>query len=779
MEKDITIGEIYDIFKKYGNLDIEVETQYGYKKILACDITAYNSKNYTIETNEFSLICSTEHLIKNENSQFVEANKYNIGDRIQTKNGIQEISLIKLNKGTQNLYDIQVDEVEEYYSNGIVSHNSSIIKIIQFVLFGVLPNNSTLYSFINKHNRSKEAEGEIIFDKLGKHYKIKRTIKPKKGKKADSGLDFEEISVTGEFLNSLNGSTKTETEKNIKKYLGINDYFEILSIFSAQKKQVEFIDCKNAERLTLLNKFLNLQEFEEKEVKVKDEIKLKDGILKNKLSEYETKFNLKELTEQILQHEAELKLQLTDLDSKNKELNKIREEFTGVNQIYNENYNTSLLNSDKSELEAKMADLNQTESVTIKEIEETKIQLKNIKEDIILSEEEYNKSFNLFEDKKIDYQNNYNLKSFVPFTREKEIGSLEAEIKYLHNDINELTRQSLIDTCSICGSKIKKETLEEIKVKKSDKEYLLYQSEKTLNSFIEKEQKYKDEYYLILSDEEIVKTNLKSLELKKTDSFKLEQKISTLEVEVSMIENKKLKIIQQIEKVEDVIKAKKIIDNISETYYNLKEKESEYIKRIEGLQSQIKENEILLKFLNEKVITSKDLKIEIDRLEKELFIYKTYREIVSKKGLPLFVLNNNIDAINNKINAIVSQVFDFELNFNVNDEKGEVSITFIYPEDEEANEVTLASGSETFLINLCIKVGLSQISKLPKISTLFVDEGYDVLDSDSISKLPNVFDVLKNYYNNIYTITHLDEVKEILDFKIELIKQKGYTTLID
>jgi hypothetical protein len=33
MEKEITIGELHEIYQKYGNLGFKVETPYGYKDI--------------------------------------------------------------------------------------------------------------------------------------------------------------------------------------------------------------------------------------------------------------------------------------------------------------------------------------------------------------------------------------------------------------------------------------------------------------------------------------------------------------------------------------------------------------------------------------------------------------------------------------------------------------------------------------------------------------------------------------------------------------------------
>ena len=165
-------------------------------------------------------------------------------------------------------------------------------------------------------------------------------------------------------------------------------------------------------------------------------------------------------------------------------------------------------------------------------------------------------------------------------------------------------------------------------------------------------------------------------------------------------------------------------------------------------------------------------------LEDEIRLLKAYRKIVNKDGLPLYILRSKIDEINEKVNLVVSQVFDFVVDFSVDDEKGELKIQFSYDDEAEKNDVGLASGSETFVINLCIKVALSQISNLPKVESVFIDEGYDSLDADTIERLPALFGMLVNYYNNVVTISHLDSVKDMCSHQLRLERKNRYTELV-
>jgi hypothetical protein len=108
----------------------DVLTKNGFKKIKAVDITAKNSNKLEIQTSNFKVKVSPEHLLyKNE---WINANSLKIGDFIDTINGYEKIINIKIDENKQDLFDIQVDG-EEFYANGIRSHNSSLLESIDFL----------------------------------------------------------------------------------------------------------------------------------------------------------------------------------------------------------------------------------------------------------------------------------------------------------------------------------------------------------------------------------------------------------------------------------------------------------------------------------------------------------------------------------------------------------------------------------------------------------------------------------------------------------------------
>ena len=161
------IIDIVNFYKKYPQYKgkLLVNTQYGYKNIIDADQTDYSIPLEIITNNNKKIICSKNHKIKTENNDFKYASTLKINDKIQTNAGISAIINIKNFKKKIPLYDIEVAEVHEYYSNGIVSHNSSIFQDgIVFALFGkTLKNTNNQYISNRNCDKKLETYAKLIF----------------------------------------------------------------------------------------------------------------------------------------------------------------------------------------------------------------------------------------------------------------------------------------------------------------------------------------------------------------------------------------------------------------------------------------------------------------------------------------------------------------------------------------------------------------------------------------------------------------------------------------
>lgn len=111
---------------------IKVKSANGWKKIKNIGITSPNSEKIIIKTENFELIGSPLHKVK-------FSNKWNflkdllVGDYVDTIYGSQKLISVECDNIKEDLWDIEVDG-EEYYSNGILSHNSSLLSSFDYTL---------------------------------------------------------------------------------------------------------------------------------------------------------------------------------------------------------------------------------------------------------------------------------------------------------------------------------------------------------------------------------------------------------------------------------------------------------------------------------------------------------------------------------------------------------------------------------------------------------------------------------------------------------------------
>jgi len=254
MNVTCTISKIYKFYKKFPEHigSIYVDTPYGNKRIIACEIIEKNAESFLLKTLSFSLICSPDHRVKDEYGNWVFVKNLKISNNIQTKKGHEQVIECYKLPLKYTLYDIQVEEVEQYYSNGILSHNSSCLEPITFALFGKLNRSVKKEQIVNWKNR-KNCEVKIRFKKNNDIFTIIRGIKPDKleiyrnndpipplsdvrlyQKQLETeilDIDFNTfVSIVHTNLNTLTPILKMDTQKKrafLERVFGLNIYTKI------------------------------------------------------------------------------------------------------------------------------------------------------------------------------------------------------------------------------------------------------------------------------------------------------------------------------------------------------------------------------------------------------------------------------------------------------------------------------------------------------------------------------------------------------------------------
>ena len=83
------------------------------------------------------------------------------------------------------------------------------------------------------------------------------------------------------------------------------------------------------------------------------------------------------------------------------------------------------------------------------------------------------------------------------------------------------------------------------------------------------------------------------------------------------------------------------------------------------------------------------------------------------------------------------------------------------------------SGGEEFLVSLALALGLASLSGATRVDSLFLDEGFGTLDTDSLETALAALAGLHESGKTIAIISHVDALKERIPVQIQLRKLAG------
>lgn len=121
-EENSTEIEIEELFKKYNNNKLYINSFDGYNEIVRL-FQKSERVIYEIETNNSKIKCSFDHLIETPNG-FVLAEKLNVKNKVLAESGVEEITDINF-VDKSIVYDFEVNHLNHrYFAGGFSNHNS-------------------------------------------------------------------------------------------------------------------------------------------------------------------------------------------------------------------------------------------------------------------------------------------------------------------------------------------------------------------------------------------------------------------------------------------------------------------------------------------------------------------------------------------------------------------------------------------------------------------------------------------------------------------------------
>ncbi len=178
-------------------------------------------------------------------------------------------------------------------------------------------------------------------------------------------------------------------------------------------------------------------------------------------------------------------------------------------------------------------------------------------------------------------------------------------------------------------------------------------------------------------------------------------------------------------------------------------------------------------------------------LQKEKEIYEQLQLAFGKKGIQAMIIEGAIPEIEDEANKLlekltqgrmkVSLVTQKETKTKLADgEKGIVETLDILISDEMGERpYEMYSGGEAFRVNFALRLAISKLLTQragARLQFLVIDEGFGSQDAPGIARLVEVIDAIKNDFEKILIITHLEQLKEEFPIRIEVSKGIGGST---
>jgi len=163
---------------------------------------------------------------------------------------------------------------------------------------------------------------------------------------------------------------------------------------------------------------------------------------------------------------------------------------------------------------------------------------------------------------------------------------------------------------------------------------------------------------------------------------------------------------------------------------------------------------------------------------------KSYEEIAELNSLQKdnrfrdYVLNFYMENITKVANSYLNEMSEGRYEIVVGAKKNELSIKDYLNQSSERGVETL-SGGETFIVSLSLSLALSQISSGGNsIGFMFIDEGFGSLDNETLQTVMKMIYNLQKIGKSIGIVSHISELKELIEGKIVVIKSGDGTSKI-
>lgn len=700
---------------------------------------------------------------------------------------------------------------------------SSLLDCITWCLWGNSRAGESSDDLI--HLGAEHMYAEFSFELDGHTFTVKRRRNKKSG--GLTSLELWSGSTGSPQVHNLTEGTIKATQQKIINTLHLTFETFTNSAYLRQGHADEFTTKGPTDRKRILADILGLDHYDVLEEKAKEKAKeaqTKLTLLEYQLLEIETELSLKEEREKNLslaQQEAKkvagqltevenlikgiksqeetVNLQVKSLEEKKKQIAQVREDLSDIKNKIDLNQ--------KAQLEFQ-AILEQKE--TIEESHQKLLSLQEIKKSL----DEKRSQLITVKDELVEIQKVINERENK---RTAAISKIELQIKQLQTQNDTLQKQNQDlknnkDACPTCGQPINKQKNKQIisfNLKQiAQNESGIQTSQATIDKYkhvvlpetkqaedkekiIKKLAEETKEYFEITQSlQKLESTNEKFTKLQQAMTGVKTHQDSLLDLEkiyksrAEQIKKDEIELEKLKEYEQSLAKVREELAAQGQVKQELSQKALELSGKVGEAKQLVSRAEQLSKLSETKLA-------EKSKLTEEKQIYEELSLAFGKKGIQAMIIETAIPEIEDEANRLLDKLTEGRMKVKLetqketktkleSGEKGIIETLDIIISDEMGERpYELYSGGETFRVNFAIRLAISKLLTHragAKLQFLVIDEGFGTQDAPGRARLVEVLDAIKDDFEKIIVITHIEELKEEFPVRIEVAKNSNGST---
>jgi len=645
------------------------------------------------------------------------------------------------------------------------SGKSSIIDSVLYSIF----NTTSKGERRNVHiiNQNKEyAKCKIKLQAGHDEYRISRNLnkytKNLKGRTTvEAKVDLDFSKTTAGIVESLNGTTRNQSDANIRKKFGnIDDFF--LTSMASQLDSMSFIREGSTKRKEIVAKFLDLNIFEQKHKMAKKDGADTRAIIKRMESKkFEQRIKKKNDTLEDIQRDIDEQLDKCKVYERS--LIRFDKELSEINQLI-------------SSIPAEIIDIdNVVRQIHAKKRHKDKLLANNLS---LLGEikqyEGFSKKFNEVYSVDRHVELNSRMENAMDLNEQKKL--IENKIKSQRTIVTNLEKRvKLLENheydpnCRYC---VDNEFVKEA-----------YKAQKKLPDAVRTLCNFENEGSII--DDSLNKYDINSIRVELVAIKQLNEKNShnlrVIEKNKLIMSQNKAKIDLYINEITSLeLKEKEYEDN-KEAIENKGQLHKDKIalqRKVEQTNQSLKKcNNLTKEFLIEEATVKQAIKSlheernEFKELQEEWIAYDTYINCMHPNGISYEIIQQKLPVINSEVAKVLANIVDFEVFFENDDKKLEI---YIKHPNYEKRPLSMGSGAEKTIASMAIRLAMIAITNLPKSELFILDEPATALDQEHMEGFVRLLGMIKNQFKTVLLISHLDHLKDVVDMTIDIEKENGY-----